>query len=543
MRIAKIFAAALLWASTVALCGTAPALAETVTLKLSGGGPELRGPLVSFDGETYVIDAEVIGRTTLAARDVVCVGQGCPRAVAALATAPSSPESVLSIRGSGTVATRLMPELVRRYATSIQKEVKQQGEETGDLRIDLQEPGGGRYATIEMKGQGSDTAFAALAAREAQIGMSDRPITDKEIGTLAKAGFPGMNRPKHEHIIGLDGIVPITSLRNYVSALSLEHLSMIFAGEIQDWSALGLPAGKINLYVPSDKSGTLLTFSTLVMKPYKRLISPDAQRFDSNTELAKQVAADRHGIGLASFAELSVAKGLAIKDSCGLVHQPSEFAVKTKEYPLSRGLYLYTPDTSNPLVLNLIRFAGSAEAQAVLSEIGFIDQRVVALPYDKQSDRIANSLNAAAEDFNMEMMRTLIDDFRNGERLSATLRFEPGSAQLDAESVQSLLRLLQYLENTDINGKQILLAGFTDTSGPFEQNRQLSLSRAKAVREALLTASSGSLKPDQIVAKGFSELVPVACNDTEIGRERNRRVEVWLTRPPQIRTKLLIERL
>jgi phosphate transport system substrate-binding protein len=544
-RIAEIIAAALLGASTVALSGAAPALADPVTLKLSGGGPELHGPLVSFDGKNYVIDAEVIGRTTLAAGDVVCVGKACPQAVAALDKAPPTAASVLNIRGSDTVGTRLMPELVRRYATSIQKEIKQQGEETGDLHIELQEPGGGaRYATIEMKRQGSDTAFAALAAREAQIGMSDRPITDLEIGALAKAGFPGMNKPKNEHIIGLDGIVVITSLRNYASSLSLEHLSMIFAGEIQDWSALGLPAGKINLYVPSDKSGTLHTFNTLVMKPYKRSISPDAKRFDaSNAELAKQVAADRHGIGLASFAELNVAKGLAIKDACGLVHQPSEFAVKTKEYPLSRGLYLYTTELSNPQVANLIRFAGSAEAQAVLSEIGFIDQRVVALPYDKQSDRIANSLNAAAEDFNMEMMRTLIDDFRNGERLSATLRFEPGSAQLDSESVQSLLRLLQYLENTDIKGQQILLAGFTDTSGPFEQNRQLSLSRAKAVRDALLTASNGSLKPEQIVAKGFSELVPVACNDTEIGRERNRRVEVWLTRPPQIRTKLLIERL
>ena len=72
--------------------------------------------------------------------------------------------------------------------------------------------------------------------------MSERPITDQELGTLAKAGFPDMNRPKHEHVIGLDGIVIITSLRNFVASLSIEHLSTIFAGEIQDWSAPGAEA-------------------------------------------------------------------------------------------------------------------------------------------------------------------------------------------------------------------------------------------------------------------------------------------------------------
>ena len=535
-------AAALLLFGTVVALSAGRVLADTVTLKHAGGSLEMRGTLISFDGKNYVIESDVLGRITLPSSNFSCEGDACPRAVAALDPAPPA-ASVLSIRGSGTIGARLMPSLLRRYAASIQKEVKQYGEDEGDVRLELQDTSGKSVATIDLKRRGSDTAFPALASREAQIGMSDRPISDQEIGTLAKAGFPEMNRPKHEHVIGLDGIVVITSLRNFVTSLSIEHLSMIFAGEIQDWSALGLPAGKINVYLPNDKSGTLRTFVSLMLRPYKRSISPDAKRFESNAELAQAIAADRGGIGIGSFAELGVAKGMAIKDSCGLVHQPSEFSVKANEYPLSRNLYLYTTDTSDPHVANFIRFAASPEAQATLNEVGFIDHSVVALPYDQQSDRFANSLNAAPEDFSMDLMRRLIDDFRNGERLSATLRFEPASVQLDSGSVQNLLRLLQYLENHNVGSQQILLAGFTDSSGAFEQNRSLSFLRANAVRDALLAASNGSLKPEQIVAKGFSELVPVACNDTEPGRQRNRRVEVWITRPPQTRTKLLIERL
>jgi phosphate transport system substrate-binding protein len=180
-----------------------------------------------------------------------------------------------------------------------------------------------------------------------------------------------------------------------------------------------------------------------------------------------------------------------------------------------------------------------------LTEIGFIDQSVAALPYDKQSDRIANFLNAAPEDFDMQLMRGLLDELRGGQRLSVTLRFEAGAAQLDAESIQNLLRLVHYLERNMTVGQQIVLAGFADNSGPFRTNLALSEARANTVRDALLAASNGSLSPDQILVRGYSELVPVACNDTAAGRERNRRVEVWLPRQEQApaRAKLLIERL
>ena len=235
--------ATLLLVSAIVALSAGRVLGDTVVLKHAGGGLEMRGNLISFDGKNYVIESDVLGRITLPSSNFVCEGQGCPRSVAALDVAAPTAD-VVNIRGSNTVGARLMPSLLRRYAASIQKEVKELGDDGGDLRLDLQDTSGKSVTTIDLRRRGSDTAFPALASREAQIGMSDRPITDQEIGTLAKAGFPEMNRPKHEHVIGLDGIVIITSLRNFVASLSIDHLSMIFAGEIQDWSALGLPAGE-----------------------------------------------------------------------------------------------------------------------------------------------------------------------------------------------------------------------------------------------------------------------------------------------------------
>jgi len=66
------------------------------------------------------------------------------------------------------------------------------------------------------------------------------------------------------------------------------------------------------------------------------------------------------------------------------------------------------------------------------------------------------------------------------------------------------------------------IAGHTDSQGREEMNQKLSQSRAQAVlvelqRRRILTSS--------FVAKGYGESQPIAPNDTEDGRETNRRIE------------------
>ena len=123
-----------------------------------------------------------------------------------------------------------------------------------------------------------------------------------------------------------------------------------------------------------------------MLKPYKRSISPDARRFDSNIDVAKAVTADRGGIGIASFCRIGTGEGCGDQGFLRPRSPAIRILGETNEYPLSRNLYLYTTETADPQVANLIRFAVSPEAQTTLNEVGFIDQRVVALSYDKHSD-------------------------------------------------------------------------------------------------------------------------------------------------------------
>lgn len=202
--------------------------------------------------------------------------------------------------------------------------------------------------------------------------------------------------------------------------------------------------------------------------------------------------------------------------------------MKSGEYPLSRGLYLYTAQRDNKFASALVDYSLSGAVDGIVNETGFITKEVKSVPFDSFRDHVAVSLNAAPEDFDIELMRQLMREFEKGERLSVTMRFETISSRLDSESVQALSRVVSYLKDQDLSNKKIVIAGYSDSTGWFERNKELSLKRAEAARDGLIFASNGEIKPSDIEIRAYSELLPVACNDTEYGRTKNRRAEIWL---------------
>ncbi len=74
-----------------------------------------------------------------------------------------------------------------------------------------------------------------------------------------------------------------------------------------------------------------------------------------------------------------------------------------------------------------------------------------------------------------------------------------------------------------------MFVGFSDGEGPASANLVLSRRRAEAVRAAVLAAATtvdrNRLK---LSVDAFGEAMPMACDDTDWGRQINRRVEVWV---------------
>ncbi|MBB4078246.1 cytochrome c oxidase subunit 2 [Lewinella aquimaris] len=103
--------------------------------------------------------------------------------------------------------------------------------------------------------------------------------------------------------------------------------------------------------------------------------------------------------------------------------------------------------------------------------------------------------------------------------------FETGSATLTAESKYQLDDAVKFLEgNEEVSA---MLLGHTDNSGEADSNQSLSESRARAVRDYL---SAAGIDNSRLDSRGYGADRPLTTNDTEEGRQRNRRTEFYITK-------------
>jgi len=101
----------------------------------------------------------------------------------------------------------------------------------------------------------------------------------------------------------------------------------------------------------------------------------------------------------------------------------------------------------------------------------------------------------------------------------AQIVFDPNSSTISEES-EILVDEIAFIVSSCPNAT-FEIGGHTDSQGREEMNLALSQSRADAVMDALL---SRDVLLDQLSAQGFGESEPIADNETENGRARNRRI-------------------
>ena len=450
--------------------------------------------------------------------------------VSGTATPPNAvpgADSDLVIQGSNTIGAQLMPALLEAYFGHDGKAqlewVQGTSEEERTLDVKAED---GQTLRIQLNSHGSKTAFEGLLAKAIDIGAASRPVTDNEVADAERSGIGDLRSPSSEHVLALDGLVVIVNRENPISALSLEDIGKVFAGEITDWSALGGAPGPIDVYARDDKSGTFDTFKSLVLG--NREVRAQ-KRFDSNPELSDTVAADRQGIGFTGFAYVRNAKPLSLRTRCGDVLGAEEFTVKTEEYPLSRRLFLYTPlEQRRQIAGDMLEYALSPNVQKIVADNGFINLEIEISGEGYAPDRLASALAITQPGIDPgsqsnALYRQFAARTRGARRLSVTFRFRSGAADLDSRALRDLDRLAAYVRGPEIGGRRLMLLGFADPRGSLASNLALSRSRAERVAAVL---QQKQVTIGEVI--GFGPLFPVACNADDVGMAKNRRVEVWV---------------
>lgn len=173
--------------------------------------------------------------------------------------------------------------------------------------------------------------------------------------------------------------------------------------------------------------------------------------------------------------------------------------------------------TVTPQLIRLSGVAGSQTASdgaaARLSQrLGAGARYELAIRYDRWLDPLLGLPSG------MECVDRLNQVMKESE-----IGFEPGKSVIAGDPQPTLQRLAQIMQ--DCAEYRIELGGHTDAQGSEGFNAELSRARAQAVLEAM---AKDKIPVAHLTARGYGEAQPVADNDTEAGREANRRIEFTL---------------
>jgi outer membrane protein OmpA-like peptidoglycan-associated protein len=104
------------------------------------------------------------------------------------------------------------------------------------------------------------------------------------------------------------------------------------------------------------------------------------------------------------------------------------------------------------------------------------------------------------------------------------VQFDSNRARLRTGSLRDMDKLVDFMKRHP--KRTAVIEGFTDSQGSEGANLDLSQRRAGAVRDALVEQG---VPAERLTARGYGEERPVSPNDTALGRQMNRRVEIVLS--------------
>lgn len=107
--------------------------------------------------------------------------------------------------------------------------------------------------------------------------------------------------------------------------------------------------------------------------------------------------------------------------------------------------------------------------------------------------------------------------------------FDVDKAELNPGASLALNKIADFLK--EYEDRNIVIEGFTDSTGAATYNEELSRQRAESVKQALI---SRGIDESRIETKGYGEQFPVASNDTTAGRQLNRRVEIVVSNEREV---------
>jgi phosphate transport system substrate-binding protein len=226
---------------------------------------------------------------------------------------------------------------------------------------------------LSVTGGGSGTGIAALINGTVDIANASRQIKPEEVESAeANGGDPV------EFVIARDAIAVIVNLENPINELSIQQISDIYSGKINNWSEIGGEDRPIVRLSRETNSGTHVYFLEEVLRlgedANKTLFSTDTLLLPSSEGIGAEIRLNPNAIGYDGLGyvtdEMKVIAVAADPESGYIL--PSAESVNSGEYPIARDLYMYTNGEPTGVIAEYLAWILSIEAQTIVMELGFV---------------------------------------------------------------------------------------------------------------------------------------------------------------------------
>ena len=496
---------------------------KTVELRSFDGTSSFKGELVAFDGTTYDLST-TLGMLKVRSEFVECVGPGCPEIL--------DPVDRFTIMLPEGIGETLIGGALNRFAEEKSLTL------TGSFSSD---GSGTKYLVADDKGEvvaevtavpaKTEAVLDALRTGDATIAITRHQLTAEEIANTFAVSVDEASTLLSTKTLGLDAVTPTVHPSNSVLSLSVQQIAGIMSGQITDWSEVGGREGEIHAYELGAEHELSDFVARRMFAPLGGIGASVADVRDDVADLNAAIASDPQGFGLSYRSEIAQNRSPSLQATCGIVSSSTPFLLQSEEYPMAMRWHQYSLATEKlpPFATSFSEYLLTDAGQGAIDRAGLVGLEIDRLPMFAQGERLLSAVTAGPvsnQDF--RLFRSYLARLSGAERLSPTLRFLYGSAQLDAKALRDVQRISSLVADGTLEGRKIILVGFSDSIGRFAANVRLSQIRAEQVKRTLLAENVGFLEPADIEAFGFGPIAPVGCNETEAGRDMNRRVEVWV---------------
>ncbi len=226
---------------------------------------------------------------------------------------------------------------------------------------------------ISVTGGGSGTGIAALINGTVDLANASRRIKPEEEQAIRDNGVEPV-----EFVIARDAIAVIVNRENPIEQLSLQQISDIYSGVINNWQEVGGDDRPIVRLSRETNSGTHVYFLEEVLrlgdKEDKTLFSRDTLLLPSSEGITAEVRDNPNAIGYDGLGYVTEeVKVVAVaSDPIGPGIMPSAATVNSGVYPIARDLYMYTADQPEGELLEYLDWILGQEAQTIVAELGFV---------------------------------------------------------------------------------------------------------------------------------------------------------------------------